>query len=212
MKRKLIIICLLALAGWRQALAQTEEIASLWVNLDKLAQLEGTLSSMKKGYETIKGGYTTIKGISEGNFRLHQVFLDGLLQVSPTVKKYYKIPEIISCQLNLAGRYKHAYQRFKLSGNFTPEELRYFGDVYSGLINQSLTDLDDLITVLTAGKLRMTDDERLKSIDKIHTDMMGKVTFLENFNNDIALRSLQREKEKFARQTVENLYRKPDKH
>jgi hypothetical protein len=36
--------------------------------------------------------------------------------------------------------------------------------VYSQLVNQSLQNLDDLTNVLTAGKLRMSDDERMRAI------------------------------------------------
>lgn len=211
-KRLTMLLFLLCFGSVHHAFAQADEIASLVVNLAKLLQIEESLTSMEKGYRTIKGGYTTIKGISEGNFKLHQVFLDGLLQVSPAVRKYYKIPEIIQLQTSLVRNYKDAYRQFSARGNFTPEQLSYIAGVYKGLASHSLSDLDDLLNVMTAGKLRMTDDERLSTIDRIHGEMEAKHRFLQNFNKDTGLISLQREKQKFEQQTVEGLYGKADKH
>ena len=55
--------------------------------------------------------------------------------------------------------------------------------------------LDELAMVVTAGKLRMSDDERLQAIDRIHAEVMEQYTFLNEFNNGTAILSLQREKE-----------------
>ena len=55
--------------------------------------------------------------------------------------------------------------------------------------------LDELAMVVTAGKLRMSDDERLQAIDRIHDEVLEQYTFLNEFNNGTAILSLQREKE-----------------
>jgi hypothetical protein len=45
---------------------------------------------------------------------------------------------------------------------------------------------------LTDGQIRASDDERLKQIDGLHADMLGKLTFLRQFDNNNELLSLQR--------------------
>ena len=42
----------------------------------------------------------------------------------------------------------------------------------------------------------MSDDERLKAIDRIHKDMEDKLSFLGRFNGDVEVLILQRAKEK----------------
>jgi hypothetical protein len=42
----------------------------------------------------------------------------------------------------------------------------------------------------------MTDDERIKQIDRLYADMKEKYAFAENFTNDIKILSLQKLKEK----------------
>jgi hypothetical protein len=48
--------------------------------------------------------------------------------------------------------------------------------------------------VITAGKLRMSDDERLQAIDRIYITIVGQFSFLQDFNNSTGVLSVQREK------------------
>jgi hypothetical protein len=175
-------------------IAQDEEVAQLALNLQKLRQLESILDNMYKGYKILTKGYNAIKDISEGNFNLHQVFLDGLFEVNPKIRDYHKIPQIIRYQQLLVKEYKQSWNYLKDDQNLTPEELDYIEKVYSGLFKQSLKDLDELIMATTASKLRMSDDERLQAIDRIFADMEDKLAFLRYFNNGARLLCLQRAK------------------
>src|SRR5690606_16647559 len=116
-----------------KAKAQAQEIAQLVLNIEKLAQLKQILSDLEKGYRILSGGYNTIKNLSEGNFSLHKVFLDGLMEVSPAVRKYYKVAEIVDYQVRLVKEYKAAQNKFLRSGLYTAEELDYIAKVYANL-------------------------------------------------------------------------------
>src|SRR6266540_5902336 len=113
--------------------AQAAEIQQLLLDAQKLSALKGILNDMYKGYEIVSNGYETIRSISEGNFNLHEAFLDGLLAVSPAVQKYKRIADIISDQRRIVKEYKTAYSRFKEDENFTPDEINYIGKIYSNL-------------------------------------------------------------------------------
>jgi len=196
MKKMMTIILLaLCLGNAGQARAQATEVVQLLLNVEKLAQLKGILQDMKRGYDMLHSGYTTIKDISQGNFNLHKLFLDALLEASPTVKRYYKVPKIIAYQLDLLRQSRSALVRFRQSGRFDPKELSYLERVYSNLLDQSLRNLDELAGVVTSGKLRMSDDERLKAIDRIYDDMEQKVLFLKGFNSNATILAIQRERE-----------------
>ena len=207
--KKLIIILGIVLFSFpvaNKALAQTDEIAQLLLNVEKLAQFEQILSDMKKGYEILSGGYNTIKDLSQGNFSLHKTFLDALMEVSPTVKNYKRVADIISYQVILIKEYKSAFNRFKRDNNFNQQELAYLGRVYENLFKQSLDNLDDLVTIITANQLRMSDDERLGAIDRIFADMQDKLLFLRHFNNNTTVLAVQRAKEKNDAGTMRLIY------
>jgi hypothetical protein len=202
---KYIWFILLVVSGYK-ARPQAQELQQLALDLEKLTQFKQILSDLEKGYAILSGGYSTIKDISQGNFNLHKDFLDGLLAISPAVAKYTRIADIISMQLQLVKEYKSYYSRFKKDGHFTLNEIDYIGKVYTNLFNESLKNLDALLTVITAGKLRMSDDERLHSIDGIYDDMQDKLVFLRNFNNNTSILSIQKEKEQQDIDVMRNLY------
>ena len=195
--KTIIITLLLALAFAKsgEAKAQSEEAQQLLLNWEKLAQLKSILKNMYEGYRVVSKGYNTIKDISQGNFKLHQAFFDRLLEVSPAVKKYKRVADIISYQKRIMQEHKKAFNYFKGTGNFTLEEVSYMEKVFSNLFQSSLKSLDELLMVITASRLRMSDDERLEAIDRIFTDMQDKLTFLRSFNNSTKLLAVQRIKE-----------------
>ena len=182
-------------AGSYTASAQSQEAQQLLLNWEKLAQLKAILQNMYEGYQVVSKGYNTIRDISQGNYSLHQFFLDGLLEVNPAVKKYKRIADIIAFQKRIMHEHKRAFNYFKATGSFTSEEINYMEKVYSNLFQQSLKNLDELMMVITAKTLRMSDDERLQAIDRIFTDMQDKLTFLRSFNNSTKLLVVQRTKE-----------------
>jgi len=198
------------LCACSKASAQAEEIQQLLLNVEKLAQFKQILEDMKKGYALLEGGYNTIRDIAEGNFRLHQGFLDGLLQVSPAVRNYRRVAEIIASQAQLVKEYQDAYRRFRRNGLFNAAELAYIGRVYERLLAECLRHLDELALVITAGMARMSDDERLATIDRIYAGMQDKAVFLRQFNNRTIILALQRAKERNDVEALRQLYGTPD--
>jgi hypothetical protein len=174
--------------------AQAEELQQLALNLEKLNQLRGILDNMYKGYQILTKGYNTIKDLAEGNFSIHKHFLDGLLEASPTVKKYKRVADIISIQLQLVKEYKTAFRQFSSANVFNADELQYLGDVNQNLVERSLKNLDELLMIITSGQLRMNDAERLNAIDRIYTDIQDKLQFLRYFNDRTTLVLAQKKK------------------
>ena len=172
--------------------AQYFETQQLILNWEKLQQLEEILDNMYRGYLILDKGYSTIKNIAEGNYSIHQLFLDGLMAVNPAVRNYKRIPYIIDYQKLLLKEYQNAYNRFRNDPHFTPQELEYLGNVYSFLIQASVRNIDDLVMIITATKLRMSDDERMLAIDRIFYDMEGKLMFVRSFNSSTQLLAIQR--------------------
>jgi len=177
------------------ASAQSSEATQLMLNLEKLSQLKNILSDMKKGYTVVSQGYKKVKDIASGNFSLHEVFLDGLMVVSPEVKRYRRVADIISAQKSIVSEYRAALRAFSVADVFGERELDYLGNVYSSLFDASLQNLEDLTMVVTSSKLRMSDDERLKAIDRIFLDTVDKLEFLRDFNRGAVVLLRQKQKE-----------------
>jgi len=189
--------------------AQSYEIQQLVLDFSKLTQLKNILSDMYKGYQVLSQGYSSIRDIAQGNFNLHKAFLDGLLLVSPAVRNDYRVSAIIAGQSALVKEYQAAYSRFRRDKHFSPDEILYMGNVYGSLVQKSLNDLDDLINILSAGVLRMSDDERLSAIARLYTASTEKLNFLRQFNSTATVLAAQRAADLNDAGTLSSLYGLP---
>jgi len=186
--------------------AQGFDVQQLLLDVQKLSELKSILSEMKSGYETLDRDYSAIRDVAEGNFNLHKVFLDGLLAVSPVVKNYQRAADILNIQGNLVSKYRSAWNYFQQKPGFRPEEILLIGQVYSGLLWDSIQDLNDLGTVVTDGTIRASDAERMRQIDVIYNNMSARIAFFDRFTNSTALLLEQRTGAFQEARTVQNLH------
>jgi hypothetical protein len=183
-----------------------QDMQQLLLDIEKLTQFKAILSDMQSGYTILTQGYGAVKDISQGNFNLHSAFLNSLMAVSPEVRKYGRIADIIANQASIVSEYKSAWKQANASGHFSAQELLYMNGVFTSLLNQSVDNLTNLANIITAGNLRMSDAERLQAIDGIYSDTQNKLVFLRDFNNKVAILALQRQKEENEVNNLKTLY------
>jgi hypothetical protein len=206
LKGLLCFLLLLLSATTTQVKAQDQDLQQLILDIQKLGQFKSILADMEKGYADLSTGYSVVKGIAQGNFNLHEVFLDGLYLVSPVVRQYVRVGDILTAEERILSAYQTAYSSFQANNKFNPHELNYMLRVYNQLTKQALQNVTNLLNVITDSKMRMSDDERLNAIDRIYRDTADKQTFLESFNRQTTMLQLQRTKEQHYNQTLKNLY------
>lgn len=206
------IILLTVLLSWGMAAntARAQSIADLVQELaldyQKLAGMKSILKQMQQGYQLVSTGYHSVKNVAQGNFNLHEAFLDGLLLVSPTVRKYPRITDIINDQSELVREYHSAYSGFKVNTRFGVADIDYMTGVYNNLVTSSLNNLDELTLVLTDNQLRMSDDERLNAIDRIYASGHDQLTFLRNFNSHMAMLATMKASDNNSNRTLKQTY------
>jgi hypothetical protein len=206
---KIMIACCLVLIGFCKSapcFAQAQEMQQLLLDIEKLTQMKSILSDMKTGYQIYQQGYGSISSLSKGNFDLHNIYITGLMAVSPEVRNYGRISEIITMQASLISEYKQHSKLFQQSGSFSFSELSYISNVYERLVSEILDNIEELTNVLTANKLRMSDAERIKVIDRLYETSSDKLQFLRSFDNQGVSLSLKRSKDAADTQTLKQLY------
>ncbi|MDO3627550.1 TerB family tellurite resistance protein [Mucilaginibacter sp. BT774] len=200
------VLLLVMLCFAMRANAQSDELQQLLLNIEKLTQFKAILSDMKKGYLIYQQGYGTISNLSKGNFDLHHVYLAGLMAVNPVVLNNPRVGQIMSQQSDIISEYKRYASLFRQSGSFSLAELSYMDNVYNQLVKQSNANVDDLANATTAGKLRMSDDDRLRAVDRIYNSSSDQLQFLRYFNRQAVMLSLQRSKDLNDTKTLKRLY------
>jgi hypothetical protein len=205
----LVCFMLLFSATATKVQAQTstaQDMQQLILDLEKLTQFKAILGDMKTGYTLLTEGYGEVKDISEGNFNLHSAFLNSLMAISPVVRKYGRIADIIEDQAEIVTEYKETLQQANAGGHFTVSEMVYMNGVFNSLLNQSVDNLTNLANILTAGQLRMTDADRLQAIDHIYGDTQSKLSFLRSFDSQVMILSAERQQDQNELQTLKNYY------
>jgi hypothetical protein len=200
------MLCTFSFTASKAQASTAQDLQQLLYDIEKLTQFKAILSDMQTGYTILTQGYSAVKDISQGNFNLHSVFLNSLMAISPEIRKYGRIADIIASQASIVSEYKAAWKQANAGGHFNARELLYMNGVFTSLLNQSVNNLTNLANIITAGNLRMSDAERLQAIDHIYEDTQNKLVFLRTFNNQVAVLALQRQKEQNDVNALQKLF------
>jgi hypothetical protein len=162
----------------------------------QVAALQVYIGYAQKGYSIAKDGLNFIGDIKKGDFNLHSNYFNSLKKINPTVSKYAKVADIVSCNINMIKSYKASCKIMNESGQFTGKEISYVYSVLTKVIDDASNVIDDLVMLITPGNYQMKDDERLRRIDVLYADMQDKQTFIQHFGNENYVLSVLRKKEK----------------
>jgi len=125
---------------------------------------------------------------------LYKDYYDELWKVKNAIASYKRVKQIMERQLQLVEEYKRAYGLFKQDKHFSPRELDYMYRVYSGILEESLKNIDQVTLVINSFATQMSDGKRLELINDAADRIEGNLTDMRRFNNQNVMISLQRSK------------------
>ena len=138
--------------------------------------------------------------------KLYADYYDELWRVKAAISYYQKVKDIIQKQLQIAGEYKQALVLFRKDKHFTIDDIVYMERIYSGILNESIKNLDQLYLVINSFATQMTDGKRLELINGVAYNIEQKLTDLRQFNNQNIRLSLSRSKDQQEINAVKILY------
>ena len=175
------------LAEWTQ-----QKKTQIQYLLDQIAANKVSIDYLEKGYEIARTGLNTIQNIKKGDFNLHLDFFGSLEIVNPKIKTYTRVADIIAYQVRIVKNISTTIKNLKESGQFNTNELDYSKAVFENLLDECLKNVDELYLVITSDELQMTDDERIKRIDLLYTDMQDKYSLCQSFSKECSVLAMQR--------------------
>jgi predicted transcriptional regulator YheO len=137
---------------------------------------------------------------------LYQNYFDELWKVKDVLSYYHRIKEITTDQIAIVNEYHKAWNGVRQDGHFTSDEVQYIGQVYDGIINASLKNLDQIGLVINSFTTQMTDAKRLEIINHAADAMQTNLSDLRSFNSQNILLSLQRSKDENDIAAVQKMY------
>ncbi len=174
--------------------------------VDQIVALQAYISYLEKGYHISRDGLNLIGDIKEGEFNLHKNYFNSLKTVNPHIMKYPKIAGILSMQMGILSQQQATIGLSKESNQFTVEEIGYIKKVFENLEDEAEKDLDELQLIITNGQMQMTDDERIKEIDRIYNRVQEKYSFSKRFSDKVKLLAQQRKNGNKAAKELKALY------
>lgn len=120
-----------------------------------------------------------IKGVIDQTQQLHDQWYSSLLQISAGVRTYRRIQEIYDHQTGMIGLYSSILPELRSKGLSTAQ-ISGATTIYQGILNENIGLLSELVGVLSAGKAKMTDPERIEFINNI-ADKIGSQHDLMNY-------------------------------
>ncbi len=137
---------------------------------------------------------------------LYDEYYKELATVKDIISGYDKIKSLVDMQTRIVSEYQTAYALFRQDKHFSARELDFIVNVYSGILDQSLKNLDQALLVVSTLTTSMTDDQRMNIINGASNGMQKNYDDLRRFNNQNVQLSLQRGAEQGDIETVKELY------
>ncbi|HRQ51192.1 MAG TPA: conjugal transfer protein TraI, partial [Agriterribacter sp.] len=133
-------------------------------------QLENVMSKLK---------LEEIGDWAEKQRKLYADYYDELKKVKDLIAYYKRVKDVTEKQIRLVEAYKKAFALFKNDRHFTIAEINYMERVYTGMVDASVKNLDQIILVINSFSTQMTDAKRLEiinaaadRIDKNYADLV----------------------------------------
>ncbi|RYY71545.1 MAG: hypothetical protein EOO13_02775 [Chitinophagaceae bacterium] len=158
----------------------------------QIAALQVYVDYAKKGYRIADAGLSLIQSGKKGDFDLHHTYFNSLAEVNPAIKNCQKVASIIIGHFQIVKQTKEALYSVQQNGQYTSAEIASCKNTINNLLADCLTAVEHLVSLLADTEFQMTDDERMKGIDSLYTDMQDKKTFTASFLRAMELLSIGR--------------------
>ncbi|PWS33329.1 hypothetical protein [Pedobacter paludis] len=195
-KRFRVLVLLMAL-GSGSVTAASAQMFSEWFRqkktqqkylLEQIAALEVYLGYAKKGYRIATEGWGFVHELSSGEMNLHDAFFKGLKLVNPVIKADSRVSEMLVLEVDMLKVLQGL--RSAASG----EGLSAYVSSVSALVKADcLSDLEELVMVVSSGRVSLSDDVRLSRLDSIYQRMQERLGFVREF--DAQVRSVLRQEQ-----------------
>jgi hypothetical protein len=175
---------------------QRMQTQTIWLqNAQK--ELENTMSKLK---------LDEISDWVQKQKDLYEEYYNELWQVKQVIADYDKVKRIVSMQERIVSEYQSAYALFRQDKNFSPAEINYMYSVYSGILSESLKNVEQVLLVVNAFVTQMSDAERISIINNAAAGIQKNYNDLKQFNSQNIQLSVQRATENNDVGTVRKLY------
>ncbi|MBS1735576.1 MAG: conjugal transfer protein TraI [Bacteroidetes bacterium] len=177
----------------------------------KIQRLQNKTIWLQNAQKTLENALSKLKlneisDWTEKQKEQYRKYYEGLVKVKAIISYYQRIRDITQKQLRLVNEYNRSWQLIRQDSHFTPNEILYMEKVYSGILDESVKNIDQISLIIKSFTTKMSDAKRLELINKAADQVDVNYFDLVEFNRQNTLLSLQRAKTETEVQAVKKLY------
>ena len=137
---------------------------------------------------------------------LYKQYYDELKKVKAVISYYFRIKQIAEKQVLIVEQYQTAWSLFRSDKHFNAKELEHMQMVYTGMLEETVKNVDLLTLVVKSFTTQMSDVKRLEIIERAAVQVDKVYDELSIFNHENKLLSLSRAKDELDAKVVKELY------
>lgn len=177
----------------------------------KIQRLQNKTIWLQNAQKTLENALSKLKleeisDWTEKQKEQYRKYYEELAQVKAVISYYQRIRDITKKQLQLVNEYNRAWALIRQDSHFTANEILYMEKVYSGILDESVKNIDQISLIIKSFITKMSDAKRLELINNAADQVDVNYSDLIEFNRQNALLSLQRAKTATEVQAVKKLY------
>ena len=138
--------------------------------------------------------------------KLYEQYYDELWKVRNILSTFQRVRQIMDRQVRLVDEYTKAWKLIQRDDQFTQEELDYIYKIYTGILRESVNNLNQLLLVTNSFKTQMTDAQRLHIISEAGDHIEQNLSDLLTFISNVYQVSLSRARDQSEVDRVKKLY------
>src|SRR5688572_22257815 len=100
---------------------------------------------------------TEIAEWTEKHRKLYQDYYEELWKVKNTIAMYQRVRQVMDKQVRIVDEYRKCWNIVQNDEHFTKDEIHYMSKVYSGIMDESIKNLDQVLVVINSFKTQMSD-------------------------------------------------------
>lgn len=171
---------------------------------NKVIWLQNAQKTLENAMSKLK--LQEISDWSEKQREQYARYFEELRKVKLLITYYSRIKDITETQTRLVQEYRWAWSMLQQDSRFTTEEIEYMAQVYTGILNETVNNVDQLIVIVNSFQTQMSDGKRLELINTVGDRVDTNLNDLRLFNQENALLSLQRARSKHEQEAVKQMY------
>lgn len=138
--------------------------------------------------------------------QLYASYFDELRKVKDVLTTYTEVKEMVTRQKELISEYNTTWGLLRQDRHFTADELQEMSSVYSGIINESLRNVEQMEMVITSLSTQMSDGKRMALMRSAAKGLDRNVSDMRSYNDANVRLSISRARDEQEAEELKQLY------